>query len=328
MRNFSALVAVAALAMLAQATGAWAQDASLEAGRKAYENSEFSTAIELLKAAAAKEPGNGEIQLLLIKAYLGVDQIDAAVASGERAVAIDPKNSEYHNWLGQAYGEKADHASMFSAPSLAKKTQKEFAAAVQLDEHNFDAAQNLVEYDCQAPSIVGGGEEKAQPLIQKLLALDASQGHFAAGNCRLQKKDAPAAEAEFVKALESKPKSVDIIQEMAAYFANRSAPDRVLEAADAAHAAAPDDPRASFFRALGWILKGEKLSEAEKNLRSFIQAVPHRPSYPGLWSAHFWLGQLYEKQKNAAAARTEYQTALKLNAKYKKAQEALKHQGE
>jgi len=328
MRSCSALLAGAFLLLFAPTPCLLAQDTSLEAGRKAYENSEYATAIELLKAAAAKEPGNGEIQLLLTKAYLGAQQIDAAVASGEKAVAINPKNSEFHNWLGQAYGEKADHASMFSAPSLARKTQKEFQTAVQLDERNFDAAQNLVEYDCQAPSFVGGGEDKAQPLIQKLLALDASQGHFAAGKCRLQKKDVPAAEAEFVKALESKPKSLDIIQEMAAYFANHGAADRVLQAADAAQAAAPEDPRAPFFRALGWILKGEKLPEAEKILRNFMQVVPRRPSYPELWSAHYWLGQLYEKQKNKAAARGEYEAALKLNAKYKKAQDALKHLGE
>jgi len=327
MRPSSALLTGLLLVLVAQAPAARAQEASLEAGRKAYENSEYATAIALLKAAAAKEPGNGEIQLLLTKAHLGAEQIDAAVASGERAVAINPKNSEYHNWLGQAYGEKADHASMFSAFPLARKTQKEFETAVQLDERNFDAAQNLIEYDCTAPPVVGGGEEKAKPLIQKLLALDASQGHFAAGKCRLQKKDVTAAEAEFVKALESKPNSVDIIQEMAAYFANRGAAERVLAAADAAQAAAPEDLRGPFFRAVGWILKSEKLPESEMILRNFIQAVPRRPSYPGLWSAHYWLGQLYEKQKNTAAARSEYEAALKLNAKYKKAQDALKHLG-
>jgi tetratricopeptide (TPR) repeat protein len=216
---------------------------------------------------------------------------------------------------------------MFSAFPLARKTQKEFETAVQLDERNFDAVQNLIEYDCTAPSVVGGGADKAQPLIQKLLALDASQGHFAAGKCRLDKKNVAGGEAEFVKALESKPKSVDLIQEIAAYFANRGAAERVLAAADAAQAAAPEDPRVPFFRAVGWILKGEKLPESEKILRNLTHTVPWRPSYPGPWSIHYWLGQLYEKQKNTAAARGEYETALKLNAKYKKAQEALKHLG-
>ena len=327
MRVCRAPLAGVILVLVTQAPGARAQESSLEAGRTAYESTDYAAAVVILKAAAANEPGNGEIQLLLTKACLGAEQRDAAVASGEKAVASNPKNSEYHNWLGQAYGEKADHSSTFSAYSLARKTQKEFETAVQLDERNFDAAQNLVEYDCTAPSIVGGGEEKAQPLIRKLLALDASQGHYAAGKCRLLKKDQAAADAEFAKALASKPKSLDIIQEMAAYYAGRGFAERVLAAADAAQSAAPEDPRGPFFRAVGWILKNEKLPDAERILRNYIQAVPRRPSYPGPWSAHYWLGQLYEKQKNMAAARGEYEAALQLNAKYKRAQDALKQLG-
>jgi|SRR5271157_1789299 len=322
-----ALLAGLLLCLAVQATGGRAQETSLQAGRKAYERTDYEGAIAILNAAAANEPSNGEIQLLLTKAYLGAEQFNAAVKSGERAVTLDPKNSEYHNWLGQAYGGKAERASMFSAYPLARKTRKEFETAVQLDEHNFDAAQNLVEFDCAAPSVAGGGEEKAQPLIQKLLAMDASQGHYAAGNCRRQKKDFLGADAEFTKALESHPKSADIIDEIGSYYANRGLAERVLAAADATKAAAPEDPRGEFYRAVGWILQGEKLPSVEKILQNYIHSVPRHPSYPDLATAHYWLGQLYEKQMNLAAARGEYEAALKLNAKYKKAKDALKQLG-
>src|SRR5580704_9333910 len=103
-----------------------AQDASLDSAKSAYEKGDYRKAIEILKSAAAKEPANGEIQLLLTKSYLESHQYDNAVSSAEKAVSIDPKNSEYHQWLGESYGEKADHASMLSAYSWARKTQKEF----------------------------------------------------------------------------------------------------------------------------------------------------------------------------------------------------------
>ena len=127
-----------------------------------------------------------------------------------------------------------------------------------------------------------------------------------------------------MKALESHPKSVDTIDEIAQYFANRGLAERVLVAAVATEAAVPEDPRAAFYRAVGWVLQGEKLPDAAMILQNYIHAVPRHPSYPDLATAHYWLGQLYEKQKNVAAARGEYEAALKLNAKYKKAQEALK----
>src|SRR5947208_11842639 len=83
-------------------------DASLEVARRAYEASDYTKAIQVLQEAAAKEPQNGDIQLLLAKSYLELQELDAAIRSAEKAVAIDPQNSVYHEWLGRAYGEKAD----------------------------------------------------------------------------------------------------------------------------------------------------------------------------------------------------------------------------
>jgi len=72
------------------------------------------------------------------------------------------------------------------------------------------------------------------------------------------------------------------------------------------------------------ILKDEKYSDAEKLLREYLQAGPLRSTYPNPWDAHYWLGRLYAAQKNTAGAKTEYQEALRLNPKYKRAHEALK----
>jgi len=52
------------------------------------------------------------VQLLLAKSYLELQQHDPAIKSAENAVTIDPRNSIYHEWLGKAYGEKADHAGL------------------------------------------------------------------------------------------------------------------------------------------------------------------------------------------------------------------------
>jgi tetratricopeptide (TPR) repeat protein len=321
------LAAAAVCLAVASFLGARPQESPVGAAKRAYEKGEYSKAIGILQTAAAKEPANGEIQLLLTKCYLQTEQVDAAVSSAEKAVSIDPKNSVYHDWLGQAYGEKASRSSMFRAYPLARKTQKEFETAAQLDERNFEAMQNLIEYDCTAPSVVGGGEDKARPLIQKLISMDAAQGHYAEGNCRTQKKDFAAADAEFAQSLAANPKSLNLIYEMAVYFTNRGQGDHVLEAAEAMESVAPSDPRVILFRAIGWILKGEKSAEAQKSLREYLRLGPAGPNYPAAYSAHYWLGRLYENQKDTAAARNEYQMALKLNGKYKNAQEALKRLG-
>lgn len=327
MRAYRLLVFALLWSVAGSVLSAMPQIAPLDTATQAFEKGDYAKAIELLKAAESKDPQNGDVPLLLTKSYLELDQYDAAVSSGEKAVAINPKNSEYHQWLGEAYGAKADHASMFSAYPLARKTQKEFDTAVQLDEKNFDAAQDLVEYDCTAPGVVGGGEDKAQPIIQKLMTLDLAQGHYAAGNCKAAKKDYATADTEFTKALESRPKSPGLIYNIGDYFSQRRQADQLITVADLGEAAAPADPRGKFYRAQAFILKGENLPDAEKLLREYLGVAPVRSNYPKPWQAHYWLGQVFEKQKNVAAARSEYEAALKLNPKYKAAQEALKKLG-
>lgn len=321
------LVFAAALCLSVPGVESAAQETPLDVAKRAYEKGDYQTAIENLEAASSNDSANGEIQLLLTKSYLETKQYDQAIQSGEKAVSINPKSSVYHQWLGEAYGQKADHVSMFSAYPLARKTQKEFETAAQLDERNFDAAQDLIEYDCTAPSMVGGGEDKAQALIQKLMSLDPAEGHFGAGVCKAVKKDFAGADVEYSKALESKPKTADRIYDIGDYFLQRGQGEKLLEVASAGETLAPKDPRGKYYHAVGWILKRENHPDTEKLLRDYLQEAPMRSTYPPFWYAHYWLGRLYESQKDLGKAKAEYQEALKLNPKSKRAQEALKHLG-
>jgi tetratricopeptide (TPR) repeat protein len=323
-RRIAWLLAVLCIASTAIAAANLKQDAGLEAGRRAYEASDYPKAIQALQEAAVNEPQNGDVQLLLAKSYLERQEHDPAIKSAEKAVAIDPRNSVYHEWLGRAYGEKADHASWFSAISLAKKTRKEFETAVQLDGKNFSARQVLIEFDCSAPGLVGGGEEKALPQIKQLAAMDAAEGHYAAGNCRRQKKDFAVADEEFTKALESNPKSPELIYDIGDYGVKRSQPERLLAVADMGEHLAPGDPRGKFFRGVALVLKRENPEEAERLLRNYAKKAPTRSGFPRPAAAHAWLGRLFDEQNKLGEAVKEFESALKLDPKNRMAQEALK----
>jgi tetratricopeptide (TPR) repeat protein len=318
------LVAALCFASAAIAATSVKQEASLEAGRRAYEASDYAKAILELQGAAAKEPQNGDVQLLLAKSYLELQERDPAIKSAEKAVAIDPQNSTYHEWLGRAYGEKADHTTWFSAISLAKKTRKEFETAVQLDGRNYSARQALIEFDCSAPGLVGGGEDKALPQIKQLAEMDAAEGHFAAGNCRRQKKDFAVADEEFAKALESHPKSAELIYDIGDYAVKRSQPEWLLAVADTGERVAPGDPRGIFYRGVALVLKRENLEEAERLLREYAKKAPKRSGYPRPAAVHAWLGRLFEDQNMMEEAAMEFEIALNLDPKNKMAQEELK----
>jgi tetratricopeptide (TPR) repeat protein len=299
---------------------------ALETARVAYEASDYGKALQILQEAAEINPRDGEIQLLLAKSHFELRQFDAAIASAEKAIATAPNSSVYHEWLGRSFGEKASKSSWFSALSLAKKTQAEFETAVRLDEKNFAARQALIEFDCAAPGMAGGGEEKAQPHIQKLAAMDASEGHYAAGNCRRQKKDYGTADAEFDKALLG-AKSPELIFDIGDYALHRNQAERLMAVADTGKKTAPRDVRAKFYRAAALIVKREEPAESEKLLREYLKTAPVRTGYPGPATAHDWLGRLFENQNRREEAREEYEASLQLDPKNKTAQEALKRLG-
>jgi tetratricopeptide (TPR) repeat protein len=320
----SMLLLFLSLALSASSAESLKQDDSFEAGRQAYEASDYTKAAQLLQDAEAKNPQNSEVYLLLAKTYNEMQQHDAAIASAEKAVSLDPQNSVYHEWLGRAYGAKAEHAGMFSGLSLAKKTRREFETAVRLDERNFSASQALVEYDCSAPGIAGGGEDKARPEIAKIAALDAAEGHYAAGNCRRQKKDFSAADAEFTKAIEAHPKSANLIYDIGDYAMKHSQPERLVDVANEGERVAPSDPRGKFYRAVALVLTKGAGADAEISLREYLQHAPVRNGYPRPAEAHLWLGRLYESHGQAQEAIAEYEAALKSDPRDKNASEALK----
>src|ERR1700676_1712548 len=250
MRTSSMLLAAALMTGATVGAETVRQEESLKAGREAYDASEYAKAAQLLQQASAQNPRSAEILLLLAKTYFESQQHDAAIATAEKAVSLEPRSSVYHEWLGKIYGEKADHAAMFSALSLAKKARREFEKAVELDPRNFSAQQALIEFDCSAPGIAGGGEDKARAEIAKLAAMDAAEGHYAAGNCRRQKKDFAAADAEFDKALQAQLRAPERVFDIGDYAARRSEAAMVLAVTEAGEKIASSDPRGKYYRAV------------------------------------------------------------------------------
>ena len=86
----------------------------------------------------------------------------------EKLVALEPKNSNFHHWLGKCYGRIAETVSWIKAMSMAKKTRKAFEKAVALDEKNIDALEDLMQYYLEAPGFLGGSKKKANEIEKRL----------------------------------------------------------------------------------------------------------------------------------------------------------------
>jgi tetratricopeptide (TPR) repeat protein len=295
-----------------------------DGARSAFASGDYSRAIKILTLAASENPRDAALQHLLARCYFESEQYDQAIPPAEASISLEPKNSTYHELLGRAYGEKADRSGWMSGLSLAKKARKEFETAVKLDEHNFSAMQALIEYDCSAPAIANGGEDKARPEIEQLRSLDVAEGHYAAGNCRRQKKDFAAADAEFRKALALHPTSADLIYDIGDHYMKHNQAEGLQLAIAEGERSAPADPRLNFYRAVEATLQKQNLSEAEQLFRDYLAKAPRRNNYPSKAMSHYWLGRVQENCNDAASAKKEYQEALNLEPKNRFANEALK----
>src|SRR5262249_57323088 len=58
---------------------------------------------------------------LLSRTYYQLELWDTAILMAEKAIALEPRNSLYHQWLGRAAGRKAEVSNPFTAFNMAPK---------------------------------------------------------------------------------------------------------------------------------------------------------------------------------------------------------------
>src|SRR4051812_42714580 len=156
-----------------------------------------------LNQTLSAQPHDARAHLLLCRVYYAQDMGDAAVRECEQATQDDASNSDYQMWLGRAYGLKASKANMLSAFGIAKKVHIAFERAIQLNPANVQAMSDLGQFYVAAPSIVGGGVDRAQTLAAQIMPRSPAKAHRLLGFIAHKKNDLTAAEAEFKAAVAS-----------------------------------------------------------------------------------------------------------------------------
>src|ERR1700726_1918132 len=96
-----------------------------------------------------------------------------------RAVARAPGRSDFHDWLGRAYGIAAERAAGGRQLGLAVQGRQEVERAVELDPANADALEDLIEFQIQAPAFLGGSLAKARVHAAELERRDPLRGRLA-----------------------------------------------------------------------------------------------------------------------------------------------------
>jgi tetratricopeptide (TPR) repeat protein len=259
---------------------------------------------------------------LLSRAYYAIEQWDNAVKNGERAVSASPDNALYHLWLGREYGEKASAANPLSAASLARKAKSEFEQAVKLDPANVQAHADLAEYYSEAPSIMGGGTDKARDQATQVAKYDPATSHWILAIISEKDKRYPDAESELRQAIKVGKNPAQYWMNLASFFRRRSRPDDMQSAITQA-LAQPNKSAEVYYNAASELLQsGRDFLNAVEYLKTYLSSNAMVEDAPA-FRAHYLLGQIYDKMDNKTGAATEYKASLELASGFAPADKAL-----
>ena len=304
------LALAAALVMLMTvppARGEVSAGAGLGAAQVRVSAGDYSGAAEMLKEILLSTPGDAAAHYLSGRCYYELHDYDHAVEEAVRSVELAPENSLYHQWLGRAYGGKADREKSFF---LARKVKKELEKAVALDPSNVGARRDLQRFYTDAPWIVGGSREKALAMVDAIASIDPVEGRLARADYDLHALgDSAAADKEYRAVLATGVRRAGPYFEAADFFAGRKDASSLEQALKAAVKASPSDPRLSYYRGVAGVVAGGGPDDAERELRAYL-AAPERSDWPSHADAREWLGRLFEGTGRLSDAAAEYRKAL------------------
>ena len=290
------------------------------AGERALMQGRADEAIAHLRAAIASNPANGSAHLLLCRTFYAEEHADQAIPECEAALTTMGRDSKAQDWMGRAYGLKADRSGPLTGYKMAAKVRTAFEAAVNLDPKNGAAVNDLSEYYVGAPALLGGGIDKAAQLADRVQAQVPQQAHRIRALAAEKGRDFDAAEREFraAVAVAGRP---DAWTDLGHFYSRREAKDKALDALR--HAVAADRGRDASLVDVASILIEKDLDPklAEQALRSYLASSAQSDAAP-VFQAHVLLGKLLAKAGDKTAAGAEYAKALALAHDYAPAEKA------
>jgi hypothetical protein len=193
---------------------------------------------------------------------------------------------------------------------LARKVEASFARAVELNPANVAALNDLGEYYVAAPSIVGGGVDKAQALAGRMMPHYPADAHRLLARLADSNNDLATAETEFKRAVgvQGTPEAwIDLAQ----FYQRRSRPDDALAAVKSGLAADRTHGPALVDAASILISTNRSPELAERCLRTYL-ASPAKSDAAPAFKVHLQLGRLLAAHGDSQNATREIEAAAAL----------------
>lgn len=314
---------------------------------------------EARAAVAARKPNEARTYYLKSRVHLAFNQLDQALASAEQAVALEPKNADYHYQVSEACGVMAQRAGKVKAFGLARRLRKEAEQAVALDPKHLEAREILVDFFSIAPGLIGGDKKKAAAIAEEIARISPARGAIRKAEIALRAKDEVGAEKLYLQAIDADPSNYPARMALCQIYASEEREQWAMVEKHARAALAIDPGRAGAYSVLaglyarrqrwsdldailveagravpgnltpqyqaGRVLLVERgdSTRAERYLRQYIAVEPEGRS-PTIAHARWRLGQALERQGRKAEAIAELEAASRLDPDFDPLKKDLK----
>lgn len=291
----------------------------MDAASAAFRKGQADDALRTVGASLRANSSDAAAWNLQCRIYLAQSQWQNAIPSCQRAVQLEPGNSEYHRWLGHAYGEKASRAKLLAAYQTAKLVHAEFESAVALDGQNRAALSDLGEYYIEAPKMLGGGIGKAEGVAQRLAALDPVRANELRALIAEGKKDYGTAERDWRARIAASNTSAESVaqawMDLGSFYRRCGRWDEMLAALKTGAAADKNHGPALVDGATTLIRANREPALAAQWLQEYLNGRALSEDAPA-FVVHAELGDLLKQNGDQAGANREFAAARALSANY------------
>lgn len=259
---------VALLGVSMALRGASPATSNLSKAEELYQHTDYEGSLSVLD----KKSFEPAVLFLIGRDYFMLGDFKKSTEYLQRATEAAPQNAEYMDWLGRAFGRRAETSNMILAPAFAAKAREAFERSVQLNPKNSEALSDLFDYYLEAPGFLGGGFDKAARIADQVALIDPPEGFSEKSRLAQKRKEYPRAEEQLRQAIAVAPRSVGQLIELAKFLANQGRTHESDAVFQQAQRVAPNSPRVWFAQAKIYIKQNRNLDEAKNLLEKYVQA--------------------------------------------------------
>ncbi len=296
------LLVAALLPVLLFATPVRADD--WQTGEQLFGSADYAAAKKLFTRLAADKARGHEAQHFLARIALREGDLDAAEDILEELIEAHPNNAKYQLSFGNMSCAQAQQANLISAASYAGDCREAYEKALKLDPKLVDAHLSLFGFYMGAPSMVGGGIDKAKKQAETLMAVDAIEGKLAQSQITLKEtRDYQPMVTALQEAIAARPDKPGYRYTLASVLSGSEKWDEANTVLTQLQSDFPDEIKVAFDRGRLAAASGKYLGEGETALKTYIASDSKKKSASNHTWAKFWLAQIYRHQKNEAAEK-------------------------